>query len=167
MRLRHKAHLIVALTCLVLLFGHVHARQIQDWPYEKLFKRADLVIIVTPLAVRDAKEEDKATPPGNGDYLTGVVTSFEVLQTVKGEYNEKELEIVHFRLKEGVRIINGPMLVSFAPGRVNIEGKGWTMTVAQREYMLFLKKRENGRFEFVSGQFDPELSVKQMLTPLP
>lgn len=29
------------------------------------------------------------------------------------------------------------------------------------------KQEKNGRFEPVSGQFDPELSVKQILRPLP
>ncbi len=155
--------------CLALLLaGDSHARQIESWPYEKLFKHADLVVVVKPLSVRDATAKDKAVPPpGTRSYLTGIVTNFKVLVVVKGEHKEKELAIVHFRLKEDKAglVGNGPLLVSFPTkrekGQLGGFGPvGWPGPGRQQDYMLFLKKGKEGRLEFVSGQFDPALSVK-------
>jgi hypothetical protein len=159
--------LILFGTFLAPICGHCSARQIEDWPYDKLFKNADLVVIVQPLSVRDATEKDKAIPPEVGkDWLVGIVTNFKVLHVVKGEYKEKELDLVHFKLKKGAMIGNGPLLVSFHTKSISIRGDGWSGG-AENEYMLFLKSGKDKRLEFVSGQFDPELSVKQMTRPLP
>jgi hypothetical protein len=146
--------------------GDCPAREIEDWPYDKLFKTADLVVIVQPLSVRDAAEKDKAVPPYGRDYLVGIVTNFKVLHVVKGEYKETELELVHFKMKPGSHIGNGPLLVSFHTGSIAIRGNGWSGGAAN-DYMLFLKSNKEKRLDFVSGQFDPELSVKQMTHPLP
>ena len=35
------------------------------------------------------------------------------------------------------------------------------------EDLLFLKDADNGRFEPVSGEIDPRLSVKEIYSPLP
>src|SRR5262245_9067241 len=115
MKSRTAIVLILVGLCLALMGGAIPARQIADWPYDKLFKHADLVVIVLPVSVRDAAEKDKAVPPrGMEDYLVGVVTSFKVLHVVKGDYKEKKLDLVHFKLnKKGMMIGNGPSLVSF------------------------------------------------------
>jgi hypothetical protein len=163
---RVAALLILSGAFLALTCGDCPARQIEDWPYNKLFKKADLVVIVKPLSVRDATEKDKAVPPEGKDYLVGVVTKFKVLHVVKGEYKEKELELVHFKLKKGTMILNGPSLVSFHTKSIRISGDSWSGG-AENEYMLFLKSGKDKRLTFVSGQFDPELSVKQVTSPLP
>lgn len=149
---------------LILSFGTAWGRLIESWPYDKLFKNAELVIIAKAVSVRDANNADKANPPR--DYLVGVVTTLEVEHVVKGEYKDQRLELVHFRLKEGSRIMNGPLLVEFHTKPQTLRGYGWAASI-EPEYMLFLKKSKDGRFECVSGQFDPQLSVKQILDPLP
>jgi len=152
---------------LIFLGSTLRARQIEDWPYDKLFKHADLVIIAKPLAVREAGKDDHAIPPkGHDEILTGVVTTFEVLHVIKGEYKANKMDLVHFRLKKGVQIGNGPCLVNFPTKAIELRGDGWAAGVTS-DYMLFLKKSADGRFEPVSGQFDPSLSVKQMMGPLP
>src|SRR5262245_234987 len=114
MRALSKRSFLVGLAALLLFVGISPGRQIESWPYDKLFKRADLVLLVKPLSVRDAKEADAAVPPAeDADILAGVVTSFKVLSVVKGEYKQEKFDLIHFRLKEGVQIINGPALVSF------------------------------------------------------
>jgi hypothetical protein len=156
--------LVLACACLTLLVGRSQARSIEDWPFDKLFKHAELVVIVRPLSVRDATAKDKAVPPGNRDYLAGVVTTFKVLHVVKGAYKEEKFDLVHFKRKEGARLpANGPLLVSFQTKGVKI-GDSW---YRHSEYMLFLKADNDKRLAFVSGQFDPELSVKQLFDPLP
>jgi hypothetical protein len=130
------------------------ARQIENWPYEKLFKHADLVVVVKPLTVRKAEKTDNARPPDDCDYLTGVVTNFQVLLVVKGQWKDKTMEMVHFRMKEGKVVLNGPLLVAFPTG----DKKGRALIA--KDCLLFLKKGKDGRLTFVSGQFDPALSVK-------
>ncbi len=71
-----------------------------------------------------------------------------------------------FKLKKGRRILNGPRLVSFHTEPIHIQGTGWSRHTARLEYMLFLKRGKDKRLGFVSGQFDPELSVRQLLLPL-
>ncbi len=158
--------LLLSVAFLAAACSECTARQIEDWPYDKLFKNAELVVIVKAASVRDATEKDRAVPPKGADYLTGVVTSFKVLQVVKGEYKEKELDLVHFKLKEGIMIGNGPLLVSFNTKPINLKGDFWSAR-AETEYLIFLKADKEKRLEFVSGQFDPALSVKQMTVPLP
>jgi hypothetical protein len=151
------------LTVSSLLACLLTGRQIQDWPYEKLFKRADLIVIVKPLEVREANIQDDAKPPQ--DYLTGIVTKFKILHVVKGEFKKDNLEIVHFRLKKDRRVMNGPLLVSFQKKAVKLKDEDLKIEVKDWEYMLFLKQEKDGRLNFASGQFDPALSVKQMTVP--
>jgi hypothetical protein len=80
MSIRPVGSLILGCACLALLAGHAQSRRfIANWPYDKLFKHADLVVIVLPLSVRDATAKDKAVPPGDHYFLAGVVTNFKVL----------------------------------------------------------------------------------------
>jgi hypothetical protein len=158
---------LVGCAFVILFCSQLRARQVEDWPYDKLFKHADLVIIAKATAVREARKEDHAVPPKrHADILTGVVTSFKVLQVIKGEYKHNKMDLVHFRLKKGVEILNGPLLVKFHTKHTQLSGNGWS-GFAGNTYMLFLKKERAGRFEPVSGQFDPAESVKQILPPLP
>jgi hypothetical protein len=164
MSMRLVGSLILGCACLALLAGHSQARVIEDWPYDKLFQHAELVVIVRPLSVRDATAKDKAARPPKECYLDGVVTTFKVLHVVKGKYNEKKLDLVHFKLKKGVRIRNGPLLVSFQTKEIDISSQFGARS-AQNDDMLYLKNGKDTRLEFVSGQFDPVLSVKQLLRP--
>jgi hypothetical protein len=156
--------IVIAVT---LSLGTAWGRPVKFWPYHKLFENADLVIIAKPLAVRDAPEVDKAMPlPRERSFLLAVITTLKVEYVVKGNYKDERLELVHFRLKEGSQIGNGPLLVNFHTKVETLKGSDWAFS-CQPEYMLFLKKAKNGRFECVSGQYDPELSVKEILRPLP
>jgi hypothetical protein len=147
----------------VLIFsvGTAWGRPIESWPYDKLFENADLVIIAKALSVRDAPEMDGSIPRGDRDYLRAVATTLKVEYVVKGKYEDERLELFHFRMKKEYesRSSNGPMLVKF--NTKPLEGPGWSGPPP--EYMLFLKKSKDGRLQCISGQFDPELSVKQIL----
>jgi hypothetical protein len=160
MSLSLRSILIPGVSWLALLCGNANAREIEDWPYDKLFKHSELVVIVNALEVREAKKEDRAKPPAK--YLTGVVTTFDVLHVVKGKQEKKKLEIIHFRLDYGASINNGPKLVTFHTGALTVNG----VTNKDYAYMLFLRKGKDGRLTFVSGQIDTVLSVKQILRPL-
>jgi hypothetical protein len=169
-RRTHIMWLTIAVT-FVLSFGTAWGRIIDPWPYDRLFKNADLVIIATALSVRDAPEVDKTTlRPEDRNYLVGVVTTLQVEHVVKGEYKDTRLTLPHFRLKDGPwtkdnsHLMNdGPMLVKFSTDRLRLKGprfESWE----QAKYMLFLKKTKDGHFECVSGQFDPKMSAKLLVS---
>jgi hypothetical protein len=137
-------------------------RQVPDWPNELLFKTADLVVVAKVQAVEDATDKVADKPD---DHYVGVLTTFQVEYVIKGEHKDKELAVYHYRLKEGVHIANGPMLVSFQTKTMSIRYSRGDYPF-KPEYMLFLKRRSDSRYECVSGQDDPVFSVK-LLVPNP
>jgi hypothetical protein len=135
------------------------ARQLEDWPFDKLFKHADLVVIAKAISTAEAGKDIKDKPPE--DFLKPILTTLEVVQVIKGEHRGDELVVFHYRLevpKGGIG--NGPLLIQFHRGRRR-SGR------LPPDYMLFLKKRQDGRYEAVSGQYDPRLSVKEVVEPTP
>jgi hypothetical protein len=137
------------------------ARFLPSWPYEKLMKEADLVVIAKP-----TKSEASADEPPKHQWqyeFVGQNTTFDVKYTLKGKLDEKQIKVLHFKwgkLKTGFDpkdpfshiIDDGPLLVAFdikdAP-----------------EYLLFLKKMNDGRYEPVSGKIDPRLSARLLSDP--
>ena len=148
--------LVFAMT-LVLSLGTAWGRLIESWPYGKLFKTAELVIIAKAESVRDAPEADKVSlPVEHRNIMTGVVTRFRVIYVVKGEHKDQRLDLVHFKMRGDWKIANGPLLVKFVLRKPDAP----ELDHSSPDYLLFLKKGKDGRFECVSGQYDPALSVK-------
>jgi hypothetical protein len=142
--------------------AHTAKSPIETWPYEKLVKQSELIIIARATSVRDAKPGDSVVP--GRDYLVGVITAFRVDCVLKGEYTQKELEVVHFRYKEGARIQNGPFLVSFKAKPIDPKtdiAEELPALMKDPEYLIFLRKRSDGRWECVSG-INTLLSVKKV-----
>ena len=93
-------------------------------------------------------ETGEETPsPWKVEFL-GVTTTFEVSHVLEG----KTLKVLHFRLKGDVRVKNGPDLVDFRTKGFNIRTKTMKAGVGPPEYLLFLKRRDDGRYEPVSGK---------------
>jgi hypothetical protein len=145
------------------------ARQIEDWPFAKLMKKADLVVIANMVSETDAGQ--RVTDKPSKDYLVGVLTTFEVKAVLKGKNKGKNLTLFHYRYdwkkveaKGGIG--NGPMLVSFHNEKMNIVARGELIPLKKPAYLLFLRQRADGRYECVSGQVDPSLSVRQLIEPL-
>jgi len=140
-------------------------RLIENWPYERLFKEADLVVIAEATAVADA--DDPAPFERVRDLLQAQVTTFAVEHALKGKPAGAEIRVLHFRLNGKKEIDNGPMLVAFRtkPAEVALRD-GPTVAVGKGTYLLFLKVRKDGRYEPVSGQYDPVLSVRELDSPM-
>jgi hypothetical protein len=155
----------IAICMIFLAGGTVHARQIEDWPEAKLLERADLVIIAKVASVRDAGRTVKDGPPRA--YLEGLLTTLDIECVIKGQCKKKQIVVFHHRLKEGTRIDNGPTLMRLHDKSASIKFNGGTMLILKPDYLLFLKKRPDGRYEAVSGQFDAGLSVRQLIDPIP
>ena len=141
------------------------ARLIDDWPYDKLLKEADLVVFATAVKTEDA--DDK--PPGHSwPYeFAAQNTTFKVKHALTGKAEGEQIKVLHFKfgeLKKGVDpdnladkvIIDGPRMVAFRTGAVLVkaDGDAKKTVLPKPEYLLFLKKMKDGRYEPVSGRID-------------
>ena len=128
------------------------ARPVKMWSYDELFAEADLVVIAEPRTVQRTAE----SLPRHAGLLVGLTTSFAPKYVVKGTPRERQIRLIHYELKDtDAIIINAPMLVSF-----EIDER-----VIAVEYLLFLKVRPDDRYEPVSGQIDPIMSVRKLSIP--
>ncbi len=134
------------------------ARFIPTWPYKVLFTHADIVVIAVPLAIQVTQEISplpgltQMTSDGKtGPCLArGVNATFEIKCVLKGDFPKNCLELHYYqRLDPNEGEINGPGWLFFEPTK-------------KSRYLMFLKKREDGRFEAISGQADPNLSVFEL-----
>jgi hypothetical protein len=160
-------HRLAALT-LALFFLSLppaHARRLETWSYDRLLKEADVVVIATAVSSKDSGETFKEKDL-HVDFL-GVETTFSVEAILKGKVEGDKLKVLHYRLKKGVLVDNGPLLVSFRTQGIEVNLKHGHLHLEQPSYLLFLKKRKDGRYEAVSGQIDPRLCVREMYRPLP
>lgn len=161
-RLVTTALLTIAVYCL-----SAAARQIEIWPYERLFEKADTVVIAQP---KRSVDNDDRLESSWEEAFVGIDTTFEVEHALKGTPGKK-LTLLHFRSEAPLQ--NGPLFVSFSTNesaRQTESGKELAPRIrAFREgpasYLLFLKRRDDGRYEAVSGQIDPALSVRTISEP--
>lgn len=150
------------------------ARLIESWPYEKLFKNADLVVLAT--AVSSEKCSDEFTDHPWPLEFVGVNTVMDVKHILKGKIDGKNITVLHFKFGEPRKgkkpedakiIFDGPLFVAFRTKPVTIKVDGENVRIPKPEYMLFLKKLKDGRYEAVSGKIDPQNSVRELFEPLP
>jgi hypothetical protein len=155
-----KSSLACTATMLLLIAPSTFGRRVENWPYERLFNEAELVILARATSSADSGEKVK-----HKDWSTeflGVNTSSEVLHVLKGKAAGKQLSVFHLCCPTGVKIENGPGFVSFRLKGLAIEGAHGKMETSKPTYMLFLKKSKDGRWEAVSGQIDPDQSVWEL-----
>jgi hypothetical protein len=143
-----------------------HARILDPWPYDRLMKEADLVVIATP--VQNKGSTDTFQVENWKGKFHRIETVFEPGALLKGKLEAKTLTLLHYRFEadpEIHNVLDGPMLVHFhiaQPGRLMKMKDG---VKDHADYLLFLKKRADGRYEAVSGQIDPALAVRELDLP--
>jgi hypothetical protein len=126
-------------------------RPIEIWTYKQLFSQADVVIIANSLGTVDAPKSAKEKRKG----LIGVNSTLKILYVIKGKPRGKKLILFHYRRDPNSQIKgNGALLVEFKSKTESKEGP---------DYLLFLKKRPDRRYECVTGQIDANLSVKLLV----
>ncbi len=164
----------VSAATLLLAVTAVPARIIDSWPYDKLFEKADLVVIAQPLKTEAA---DDKPPEHHWSYeFVGENTKLKVIHTLKGKVEGKEIQVLHFKfgkLKKGIDpdsldavvIIDGPSLVSFRTKAVLATVGEERVVLGAPEYLLFLKKMKDGRYEPLSGHIDPGQSIRELTDP--
>ena len=151
----------LSLVSVLLLGTMAFARPVAYWPYDKLTQEADLIVVATPVSVRDTAE--KTTIPGiqrtGADNVgrpvpaIGVETTFEVLSVLKGDPASKKFVFYHLHEaeKSDEPMVNGPGLVSFEPKE-------------KKRFLLFLKRESDGRCSSLTGQTDPVGGIKDLGT---
>lgn len=152
------------------------ARIIEDWPYDKLFRKADLVVLAAPVKTEAA--DDKPIEHSLwGSELVPQNTTLRIRHVLKGKVKGRQIKVLHFKfggLRKGVDpgsldasvIIDGPNLVVFRTRSVLVTAGKDKQILRAPEYLLFLKRMTDGRYEPVSGRIDPALSVREVSEPL-
>lgn len=154
------------------------ARRVESWPYERLFQESDLIVIA-----RGIRNEpcDEVWPEDDFsiDRFVGTQTVFKVQSVLKGGTPDS-VRVIHFSYKQGATLYDdGPGFVNFLTESVVTAAKKPShdsgvlqeraavveRLVSQPEYLLFLKKRSDGRYEPVSGQMDSAFSVRIISHP--
>jgi hypothetical protein len=149
---------LILVVGLFLLPSIGQSRVVQIWSYADLVGKADAVVIAVPTSVN----ESTAIVPFPGLWTTDmkgetgplgsheVETTFNVRAVLKGSGDVKKFVLLHYVLAiddASKPIVDGPGVLSFEPKD-------------KKSFLMFLKKEEGGRFSAVSGQADPEFSVR-------
>jgi hypothetical protein len=131
------------------------ARPVPFRTYEQLTNESDLVVIASPISSRETTERVDLPYVSPRQPAIGVETTFEVATVLKGELRnapagKKTLVFHHLRLRKNDQPIpNGPGLVEFEPG-------------SRKQYLMFLRREKDGRYEALTGQTDPDLSIEPL-----
>lgn len=145
------------------LTSHLSARQVEFWPYERLRDAADLIVVAEPVESKDTGEIVHGSL-WQVDFV-GVNTTLKVTGILKGRYLANEMVLYHLRLPEGLQLANGPFQAKLrTQPAVKRTAGGSNKTVAP-EYLLFLSKRKDGRFEPVSGPMESGYAVRELQLP--
>src|SRR5205809_456046 len=126
--------LVVALAVLPMGAARVTARAIENWPYDRLFKEADLIIIAEATATTDTCEILEV--PGWTAKFYGVNTKFAVKHVLKGSSDAESVTVFHLRLDKDVQIKNGPLLITFRTKSGTIPLKEGKPGIHKLEYVL-------------------------------
>jgi hypothetical protein len=169
--------IIIVSTLLSLTSSTLFARTVQVLSYEELVARSDVVAIVQPFDNQPAKD----TFPGYsyGHPTTDFVatnTRFEVHVLLKGDgESAEELTVVHFGYATKLTMTsNGANFIRFLVGPLQYEKRAVKLgtpvggvTTFQQEplWLAFLKRRDDGRFEPVTGHYDSARSFRELHEP--
>jgi hypothetical protein len=159
------AFALACAACFLVYPSAASARLVPRWTYDKLFKEADLVVIAVAVGTEQADD----TPPEHSwpRELVAQNTTLKVRGTLKGKAEGEQIKVLHFKFGEvkkgfeGRSTYDGPRLVEFRTPLTVGTGKEKRVVPAS-EYLLFLKKMKDGRYEPVSGHIDPSDSIHEV-----
>lgn len=123
--------------------------------YQEMLEKSDLVVIATPVARKELSE--RTVMPGvlrGNEQIPAiqVETTFRISAILRGTGPAKQDRFVLLHLIEANPpeiVTNGQALLDFRPDGGD-------------EYLLFLKKLPDGRYEAMNGQTDPAFSVRAL-----
>ncbi len=153
-----------------LIYCQSLGRQIEAWTYGRLLQESDAVVVAAVSSIKPARD----TPPDQLKIYQAVAeeVNFAVEAVLKGKV-DGSITLLHFNLPGNPYTTNGPMLLRFEinkeaanSGRTESE-RGDVASLGTPNYLLFLKRMKDGRYEPVFGQYDPRLSVREVRRPAP
>jgi hypothetical protein len=172
---KKSAFIAVCAACFVLYPSAAPARFVPKWTYDQLLDKADLVVLAVP--VRTEPADDKPPTHSWPRELVPQNTTLKVRWALKGKAEGEQIKVLHFKFgepKKGVdseragflsEMTGSPRLVAFRTEPVTVKVGEKTRVLPAPEYLLFLKRREDGRYEPVSGRTDPALSIREVSMP--
>jgi hypothetical protein len=136
----------------------------EDWSYERLFKKADLVVIARPTA--NERRSERLVLKDQQVTLGRVVSTFSINHRLKSNCEEK-IKVFHFEVIEfhNTFPLGSPSLVQFRDKSIKANVGSSILGLPPPEYLLFLKKRSDGNYELVSGDYHSSLSVRELTAP--
>jgi len=155
----------IATLSAVFVATMAYARLVEHWPYDRLAREADLIVIATPVSVHDTEERTvfpNLVESGTNNIqhqvaAIGVETAFETLAVLKGSTNETKFVFHHLRDarissptgESKVIAFNGPLNVAFEPKE-------------KKRFLLFLRREPDGRYASVTGMTDPSVGIRDL-----
>ena len=151
----------VGVAALALIYSVCFSRPVQVFNYDKMVADANLVVIATPVSTKELDE--KANLPGvqwNNQPIRVVgieTTLFVVSVCFKGKLSKKNkprIVLHHYRLEDSklAEVPNAVELLRFKPGD-------------RSQYLMFLKRRKDGRYIPFNGQTGPVFSIEKLRNP--
>jgi hypothetical protein len=158
---------VAAATCWAA--GPAAGRLVESWSYDRLFKEADLVVIAVP-AGEEKADDAFGERPWHLD-VVGLNTTFDIKHTLKGEAEGEQVKMLHFRFADppkGKRVVidDGPEFVAVRRKSLTVREGDRPLHLWAPEYLLFLRRLKDGRYEPVSGKVDPKFAVRELSEPL-
>ena len=141
------------------------ARPIRQWTQQELFDEADIVVVATASEPKKSENSDVFF----SEYLQQYESELEVRSVFKGRETEpsfkknveiKLIKFVQFRYRPDLKATlgNGP---SFAVlGTAKFVDR---VPTAPPHYLLYIRKRKDGRYEPVSGNRNPVDFINRIL----
>ena len=149
------------------------ARLFTALSYEELSQQCDAIFICSFMSAREVDEaiDDPDFADDDEEDFDVFASEFRVLASLKGD-KIKSIEVVHYRYSSSVvRPDNGPSFVDFSAPPYPVERPRAGRRTApvepppdpkSVEYLLFLKKRPDGKYIPFGGQMDPGLSIRRI-----
>ena len=154
----------VVLSVILLATTHCLARPVHVSDYDEMTAKSDLVVIATSVSTKELREViDLPGVQHEGGVrirAVGLETEFLVSVCFKGRLPEVEgkgsstIVLHHYRFEDPKEADAGNRaeLLSFKPGD-------------HSQYLMFLKRTGEGRYEPFNGQTDPVYSVEKLKKP--
>ena len=140
----------------------------EPWLYDQLQAQSDVILVgrlhrTTPHNL--PCKELELVP------VSGETATFSVVLVIKGDITDKTLEVVHYLFRPEAGVVNGPQLIEFKDQSITVKEVKPVQSEAKYdlgvpEYLMFLRKRSDGRYEPVSGQWNAVYSFREVYWPL-
>lgn len=146
------------------------SKDFKHWTPEKIQDESDLIIIGKVFKASPSNEKIDMMQQGIKGYLDGIDTVFDVQLIIKGK-PDKQIAVRTYALKiQAERFIDaivedGPATVAFRSVGKSIKIDDVPKYFLAPSYLLYLKKLKDGRYDPVTGHYDPRPSIREINEP--